>query len=306
MKTRNRVALFIPYALLTAENIPGQRRRVSSRAAVINLIKMKFKQLLAEKTGLPENILPNSYQILGNILLLKLAGKALVHRNEIGSAILRNFPYVKSVCLQKGVSGELRKPKIEVIAGKGTETVHHELNCAFRLDVSKIMWSKGNHQERIRMISLVKKGETIIDMFAGIGYWSIPIAKHTKAKHIFAIEKNKVSFDYLQENIRLNRISNITPILGDCRNKIKDLPKADRIIMGYFPDTIAFLPWAFKISQHGTVIHLHELGKSPLIVGSQIQKVAKSCKVKAKVTNVRIVKSYSATKNHFVFDISCV
>ncbi|MFH0869244.1 MAG: class I SAM-dependent methyltransferase family protein [archaeon] len=268
---------------------------------------MKFKDMLAEKTGLPAEILPNSYQVLGDILLLKLMNKkALARRKEIGSAILRNFPYVKSVCLMKGISGELRKPRIEIIAGKGTETVHHELNCAFKLDVSKIMWSKGNHEERKRMISLVKKPETIVDMFGGIGYWVIPIAKHTKAKHLFAIEKNKISFNYLEENIRLNRISNITPILGDCRDKINSLPKADRIIMGYFPDTIAFLPYAFKISQKGTVIHLHELGKSPKDVVSKIQKTVKSCKVKAKISGVRVVKSYSASKNHYVFDILCV
>jgi tRNA wybutosine-synthesizing protein 2 len=118
------------------------------------------------------------------------------------------------------------------------------------MDVSKIMWSKGNHAERQHMIHIAKPNEIIVDMIAGIGYWCIPIAKHTKVKEIVAIEKNPVSFKYLQENIRANYISNITPILGDCRN-VKDLPKADRIIMGYFPNTIKFLPAALKISKKG-------------------------------------------------------
>ena len=268
---------------------------------------MKFKDILARETKLPEGILPSSYQILGDTMLLKLLNKkALQQKKKIGSAILKAFPYVKSVCLQRGISGELRKPKIEVIAGKGTETLHHELNCAFKLDVTKIMWSKGNHAERMRMISLVKKNETIVDMFAGIGYWAIPIAKHTKVKSILAVEKNKISFDYLRQNIRLNHISTITSIFGDCRKKIKDLPKADRIIMGYFPNTIKFLPYALKISKKNTIIHFHELGENPEKVIKEIEKVAKSGKIKVKIVGWRVVKEFSPSKRHFVFDLQIV
>lgn len=263
---------------------------------------MKFKDILAEKTGLPPNTLPSSYQILGNILLLKLSNKkAIANKKKIGSASLNAFPYINSVCLQKGVSGELRKPTIDIIAGKETETLHHELNCVFKIDVAKIMWSKGNHEERKRMISLAGTGETIVDMFAGIGYWAISIAKFKKVKRVFAVEKNPVSFKYLQENIRLNRISNVTPILGDCR-KAK-LPVADRIIMGYFPDTLKFLPAALKISKKGTVIHLHELGKDSNEIKRRIENLMKKSKVKAKITDTKIIKSYSPSKKHFVFDL---
>lgn len=267
---------------------------------------MKFKDMLAKKTNLPADILPASYQVLGNILLLKLLDrKALANKKKIGAAILKIFPHIKTVCLQSGVSGEFRKPKIEIIAGsKNTKTIHHELGCVFKLDVSKIMWSKGNHYERQRMISTAKKNEVIADMFAGIGYWTIPIAKHKKAKHIFAVEKNKTSFDYLKENIRLNYIPNITPILGDCR-KVK-LPAADRIIMGYFPDTIKFLPAALKISRKGTIIHLHELGKDVDELKKRIENLMKKAKVKAKILNIRVVKEYSPSKRHYVFDILCI
>ncbi|NIO44028.1 MAG: class I SAM-dependent methyltransferase family protein, partial [Candidatus Aenigmarchaeota archaeon] len=71
-----------------------------------------------------------------------------------------------------------RKPKVEVIAGcKKTQTLHQEHKCKFLLDVSDIMWSQGNKNERIRLIKTVKSKETIVDMFAGIGYFSIFLAK---------------------------------------------------------------------------------------------------------------------------------
>ncbi|MEM4247997.1 MAG: class I SAM-dependent methyltransferase family protein [Candidatus Nanoarchaeia archaeon] len=262
--------------------------------------KMGFQQILAQKTGLPPEVLPNSYQILGHVLLLKLLDKkALKHKKAIGNTILKISPNIHTVCLQKGVAGEFREPKIEVIAGiKQTETVHQELNCIFSLDVAKIMWSKGNHFEKKRMISVVKPNEIIVDMFAGVGYWSIPIAKHTKAGKIYAIEKNKTAFDYLKQNIRANYITNIIPILGDCRKVVNRLEKADRIIMGYFPNTLKFLPVALKISKKGTIIHLHELA-------SDLKKLTKEIwKYKVKIMRVREVKEYSPSKRHYVFDLS--
>ncbi|MEM4714198.1 MAG: class I SAM-dependent methyltransferase family protein, partial [Candidatus Nanoarchaeia archaeon] len=121
---------------------------------------MKFKQLLAKEVDLSTEILPASYHVLGQILLLKLNKKAEKYKKEIGNAILKIYPYVKAVFLQKGIFGVYRKPKIEHIAGLNiTETLHKELNCSFKLDVKKIMWAKGNHAERKRMLSLVKKNE---------------------------------------------------------------------------------------------------------------------------------------------------
>lgn len=264
---------------------------------------MKFKQLLAKETKLPEEILPASYQTLGNILLLKLLNpKALKNKKKIGRAILKIFPYVKTVCLQHGIKGEFRKPKVEIIAGLSlTETVHKELGCRFKLDAKKVMWSKGNHFERERLLKLVKPAEIIVDMFAGIGYWSVILAKHTKAKRIIAIEKNPESFNFLIENICLNKLLNIMAVENDCRN-FKYNKKADRIIMGYFPDTIKFLPYALEISKRGTAIHFHELT-------SDLEKLKQNITERfpsLKIENTREVKEYSPSKKHYVFDLKVV
>lgn len=262
---------------------------------------MKFKQALAKCTNLPTNCLPRSYQILGHVLLFKLPKQCQRYKREIARAIPKFLPYVKTVALQHGIKGVYRKPKIEILFGsKNTEVLHKELGCYFKLDVAKLMWSKGNHAERARMIEAVKDGETILDMFAGVGYWSIPIAKHKSCK-VFAIEKNPVAFSYLQENIRLNRLS-ILAIKGDCRKVIEryDLPKVDRIIMGYFPGTIKFLPWALKTSKSGTIIHFHECTSDLKELCKEIFNKANG---KLKIKSVRLVKEYSPSKQHYVLDL---
>src|SRR3989344_8144755 len=228
---------------------------------------MSFKQKLAEKTGIDEELLPASYQIIGDVLLIKFMKiRSLKQKKAIAKEIINLLPYVKTVCEIRGIGREFRIPIVRKLLGKNTETIHKEHGILYKLDASKIMFSKGNLFERQRLISKVKKDEIIADMFAGIGYFSLPLSK--KCAKVYSIEKNPVAYRYLKENIKLNKIKNIEPILGDCR-KIKISVKADRIIMGYLPHTEKFLPYALKMLKNGGIIHFHntyredELWKKP-------------------------------------------
>ncbi|MEK6923145.1 MAG: class I SAM-dependent methyltransferase family protein [Nanoarchaeota archaeon] len=224
--------------------------------------------------------------IVGDIYL----SKSNININQIK----KQFPYIKTICKISGISGEFRKPKIKKLFGESTITTHKEHGISYNLDVSKIMFSQGNHFEKKRLTSLVELNEVVIDMFAGIGYFTLPIAK--KVKHVYAIEKNPESYSFLEKNIRLNYISNVTAIKGDCRKQSGKLGKiADRIIMGYFPGTKKFLPAALKLAKKNCVIHYHEIGENEKEILEQLPKYAKLLKM-------RKVKSYSPNKNHYVVD----
>ena len=266
---------------------------------------MPFKDKLAEITGLNPPTLPSGYQIIGDILLLKLSKKTTAHEKEIGEAILKIFPYIKTVCLIKKVSGEFRRPEIKILAGKSTETVHRESGCIFKIDVSKIMFSKGNHFERKRLVSQIKKGEVIADMFAGIGYFSVPLGKFSKAKKIYSMEKNRESFEYLKENIKLNGVQNIEPVYGDSV-KLVLCEKVDRVLMGYLPKTYKFLPAAFCFLKDRGIIHYHDtfsrkdLWNKPLKI---LEKGAEKSGFRLeKILSKRIVKNYAPNVYHVVID----
>jgi len=262
---------------------------------------MTFKKRIAEKAGIKEELLPSSYQLIGNVMLLKFMRiKSLNKKKVVASAILETFPYVKTVCEIKGIYKEFRIPKVRKLAGKRTVAIHKEHGILYKFDVSKIMFSKGNLFERQRLLKQIKKDEIVVDMFAGIGYFSLSIAK--KCKKIYAIEKNPVAFNYLKENIRLNKIKNIEPILGDCR-KVKLDEKADRIIMGYFQGTEKFIPSALRLLKKDGIIHFHntyredELWTKPMI---DIKKTITNYKI----LNKKIVKSIAPKTYHVVIDIS--
>ena len=168
------------------------------------------------------------------------------------------------------------------------------------------MWSKGNTGERKRMSTLPEDDEIIIDMFAGIGYFTVPMAVHSNPKKIYAIEINPNSYQFLCENIKLNKIDDIVePILGDCSKQDFD-HIADRIMMGYIGGTHHYLDSAMKYLKKGGIIHYHESTPEPILFERPVERVKNAAdKVNRdiEVLNKRSIKKYSPGVYHTVVDI---
>jgi len=282
---------------------------------------MSFKQRLAKVCSIDEKLLPGSYQIIGDVLLLKFMKiDRLSRKKSIAAAILDLLPYVKTVCEISKVESEFRIPRVRKLAGNGTVTTHREHDILYRLDASKIMFSKGNLFERQRLIKIVKPNETVVDMFAGIGYFSLGLAK--KVNKVIAIEKNPLAFGYMKENIKLNKINNIEPILGDNR-KLTINGIADRIIMGYFQTdrrrqldvpkvrhfvgapngSERFLPFAVKMLKNKGVIHFHNVYRKDELWHKPIRELEK-LGVTYRIIDKKIVKSVAPNTYHVVLDIN--
>jgi tRNA wybutosine-synthesizing protein 2 len=262
--------------------------------------KILRKELEGSLSSKELEVLPRGYQVIGNILILKLDKKLLRHRRLVGKSIIRMFPHIRTVCLFKGLKSATRKPDVEVIAGCGTITLHREHGCQFLIDVAESMWSKGNKEERIRLTKLAKPNETIVDMFAGIGYFSIFLAKYSKPKKLYAVDINPKALEYLRKNAWLNKVeSRIEVLEGDCRLFAKLLENtANRIVMGYIFDTEKFLPYALKIARNNCIIHFHRNIKD-----GDVDKIKEKLQKVGKIMKTVKVKSYSPNTNHYVFDL---
>ena len=209
---------------------------------------------------------------------------------------------VKTVMKVDHIHGTKREPVIKLLYGEDTETINKENGCLFKLDLKKVMWSKGNNNERIRIAKLVEDDETVIDMFAGIGYFSIPIGVHSNAKQVYSIEINPNSFHYLKENIKLNKIKNITPLLGDCMDITPEY-SADRIIMGYVKTTHHYLKVAIDSLNKGGVIHYHETVPEKLMDTRPINRIKEVAGDRSvEFLKLNKVKKYSPGVFHVVCD----
>ncbi len=209
---------------------------------------------------------------------------------------------VKTIMKIDHIQGTKREPVYKILFGNETETINKENGCLFKLDLSKVMWSKGNNNERLRIAKLVEDNETVIDMFAGIGYFSIPIGVHSNAKQVYAIEINPNSYHYLCENINLNKLDNVTPILGDCM-KVTPRFSADRIVMGYVKTTHHYLKVAIDSLNKGGILHYHETVPEKLMNTRPIERIrAQAGNRDVELLKINKIKKYAPGVEHVVID----
>ena len=252
--------------------------------------------------------LPSKWEKIGDVLIITIE-KELQPIEEEVAKVYADVLSCKSVLKDEGgISGLFREPKVSLIYGnEDTITIHKENKILFKLDPKQIMFSSGNMDERKRMAELVGSGEIVVDLFAGIGYFSLPIAVHAHPKKVYSCEINPIAFSFLKENILLNKVSGrVTPLFGNNRD-VAPCDVADRVIMGYFNDTKMFLPVALDcLHDQKGVIHFHGTFPDktvPDVPLRLIQQAAETVKRRAHVQHVQHVKSFAPGISHYVLDV---
>lgn len=207
--------------------------------------------------------LPRSFDVIGDIAILEIPSEIHDYSKLIGDALIEINKGVQTVMAKtSAVGGPFRLRDLEIIAGKGkTETIHRENGCTFLLDVSKVYFSPRLAYEHNRVAKLAKDNETVIDMFAGIGPFSILIAKTHKNTVVYAIDINPNAIHYIQESAGINKVADhVIPILGDANDVINNKLScmADRIIMNLPEKALQFLEAALKaLKPSGGIIHFY-------------------------------------------------
>jgi tRNA wybutosine-synthesizing protein 2 len=255
----------------------------------------------ASEIGIDEADLPKGWVRYGDSIIVRYGGPEPKRLAEIVAGVLN----AKSVYRYSGrISGVLRAPSLELLFGNGGSVTHLENGIRYAFDPAKVMFSPGNVGVRASMKRLEVKGKTVFDMFSGIGYFSIPLAKYGNPQQIYATEINPASYQYLLTNIRRNKVQNLfTTYNADCL-AITLKKKADLIIMGHF-DSLAYLHHAVDNLRTGGVIMLHHLVSSEDIKNSsrEIEKKLQEYHVAYRIFSSRIVKSYSPHHWHVVTQV---
>ena len=208
--------------------------------------------------------LPHAVDFVGDIAIVEIPPELENYKRMVGEAMLSTHKRVSTVLAKSGaVGGIYRVRKFEVIAGADkTETVHKEHGCVFHVDLSKAYFSPRLSYEHSRIAAQVKQGETVIDMFAGVGPFSILIAKKCANVKIYAIDVNPDAVHYLKRNIKSNNVeAKVTSILGDAKQIIKEELKAaaNRIIMNLPEKAIEYVDIACEaLQKEGGIIHYYE------------------------------------------------
>lgn len=257
---------------------------------------------------------PASWAVVGDVILVSFPPEC-PDRAAVGDALLELHGEAETVLARGGVAGETREPAVEVVAGSGdTETIHTEHGTRYALDLAEVMFAPGNQAERVRMGEVVSEDERVLDMFAGIGYFALPMAR--AGADVVAVEKNPTAFRYLAENAQLNGVAaNVECVLGDCREYDSTEP-FERVVMGYYDslgghgdDTDldpSYLSAAFDALGGAGTVHVHTTCPEPEFperaVG-RVESVAEKCGVAVEIRASRVVKSHSEGVVHGVLDV---
>lgn len=200
------------------------------------------------------------FDIIGDIAIVKFPEGTMAKKKKTEAAeLMRKNKHITSVFEKYGkTEGEKRLPKIRWLLGsrKGI-TLHRENSCVFKVDVRRVFFTPRLGHERLRIVSLAGPNELVLDMFAGVGPYSIPLAK--KVKEVHAVDINKYAVDLLKENASLNKVKNIKIAYGDARKVVPKIKtKFDRIIMNFPLDSISFLKVAKQAIKPKGTIHLYK------------------------------------------------
>jgi tRNA (guanine37-N1)-methyltransferase len=257
------------------------------------------KEILKKKLRAKElALVPSSFDLVGDILIFADFPDALKKQKLVAESFLDFYKNIKVICKKtKKYSGTFRTPRLKILAGeKRKETIHRENNCAFRLNVETCYFSPRLGHERKRIAQLVKSGEKILVMFSGVAPYPLTIARNSKAKLVCAIEKNPKAHKYAEDNIRLNKVSNVRLFRGDVKSVLPKMKLAfDRVIMPLPKGAETFLEIALpKVKRNGT-LHFYDFqGEDDFSEAAQkIFAACKKAKKKCKILGIVKCGQYS-------------
>ncbi|MFL2940361.1 MAG: hypothetical protein BEU01_00180 [Marine Group III euryarchaeote CG-Epi4] len=281
---------------LNQDSVPFEGNIVIRKGSVHNKKSRDYRLNLDKEI---RDIAPRSFDIFGDIAILRLPSDSEVYEKQIAKALLLSHKNIKTVCVDLGVHGEFRIRDLRVISGDTKFiSVHKENGMKFEADISKVYFSPRLATERERLSSIVNKDENVLDAFAGVAPFSISIAM--KGCIVTSLDSNPEAIKWALRNFNRNGVHK--KHFSFFNSKFEDYnfgeQKFDRIILNNPTNCLPFLDKAMTLVVEMGMIHFYSI--CPKDGSFQLSKhLAEEFECIAK----REVHAYSPSSSLFVFDI---
>ena len=296
--------LLLPTAGRVAVGFPVDERDFSEEFVAIRTYK--------DVANVPPSLrpsLPSSFDVVGDIAVIKIPEGLRSHREAIGRAILRWNPKIRVAAEDHGVKGERRVRQIGFIAGeRRTTTVHVEHGLRYRVDLAAAYFSPRLASERRRIADLVHEGEVVADPFAGVGPYAILIARRRRPRQVHASDANPIAVELLRSNVAANRAERVDVREGDARTVLGKVGPVDRVILDLPHSALRFLPDALAACGSRGTIHLYRILEEAEAADTErrIRSVAHAEGFRVVDLRRHHVRAYSPTQHHVAFDVTVV
>jgi len=197
------------------------------------MLREALKQLL-DQNELEE--LSCAFDTIGGIIIIKIPESLNQKKRLIAEVLLQKVNNVYSVfCQTSGVHGDYRLRNLEFLAGINSPLTYYKENgCTFKIDVANAYFSPRLSTERMRIANMVEENEVIVNLFGGVGTYSVLIARGNKTAKVYSIDSNIFAHELCIENSMINKVSDrVISLFGDAKlvvnNRLKG--KATRVLM---------------------------------------------------------------------------
>ena len=252
--------LVLPLREGSAASMPPGEIIVCDFAPVMHETLSDYRELLREFSG-PKELLPRSFDVVGDIVLIRLPDELALYGAEIGEALLSFVPAARVVGRDLGVHGPARLRRLERIAGTGEwRTRHRENGIDFEVDVERAYFSPRLAHEHERVAANVGPGEKVLDLCCGVGPFALSIARAGKADHVTAVDSNPAAIELLEQTrarYPFGRV--VTPVLAPLESFLPRAPIVGRTILNLPHEGIKYLPSVARTVAPGGSLHYYEI-----------------------------------------------
>ena len=227
------------------------------------VLRKRLKARLAAQDLAQQNQIYSAFDIVGSVAILKTPQNNPQAAQTAAGQIMSTHRSVKTVLAQTGgVDGDFRTRKLTLVAGENkTKAKYRESSCTFAVDLENCYFSPRLLFERTRIARLVGEGEIVVNMFAGVGCFSIILAKNVPTAKVYSIDVNPTAYECMVQNVKANRVyGRVFPLLGDAKTVVETqlLGMADRVLMPLPELAIEYLPAAVSaLKKQGGWIHYY-------------------------------------------------
>ncbi len=243
------------------------------------------------------------FEVVGDIAIVEN-----IDAERVASALMSTSKNIKVVIAPiSDVEGEFRTRRFRHVAGEErTITIHKEHGLRYRVDLERAYFTPRLGTERLRVARLVRPGDMVLDMFAGVGPFALLMSK--KGARVMAIDKNPAAVRHLRENAQINKIENIEILEGDAGDLSSLIEnQADHVIMNLPHSASQFLGPAMRAAKPGGFIHYYAIAPEEDLYRDLdlIKNASAQMGLSVEVTYKGVVRSYAPHRYNVVIDF-CV
>ncbi|KAF4802173.1 tRNA wybutosine-synthesizing protein 2 like protein [Turdus rufiventris] len=219
-----------------------------------------------------ERDVPHAWQRHGDLVLLSQDSFRAAAWESLGSALWETVASAlgaRRVARRGRVMPDgMRTPRVTLLLGQHGWVEHMDNGIRYTFDVTKCMFSPGNITEKLRVASLPCSGEVVVDLYAGIGYFTLPFLVHAGAAFVHACEWNSHAVEALHRTLLLNGVRDRCHIHAGDNRQLQLQDVADRVNLGLIPSSEQGWPVACRVLKKDTggVLHIHHNVETPPVL----------------------------------------